>query len=118
MIGRTVFDRLFLIGSSSSYLYSEALKLAVKDAKAGNDVGRYEAATARLHEIAPEDKDGIPDLAWVDKTSKKTKIDSDRLEQELKRYKNNLIQESVRVGKPHHQQLSAVALTFSLTDGL
>ena len=59
-------------------------------------------ATAKLHEIIPEDREGIPDLAWLDKTSKKAKIDSDRLEQELKRYKNNLIQESVRVCKTHH----------------
>ena len=95
--GRTQFNRLLLIGSSSSYLYSEALKLAIKDAKAGNDVGRYERATAMLKEIAPEDEDGNPDIAWIDRTSKKVKIDSDRLEQELKGYKNNLIKESIRV---------------------
>lgn len=50
-----------------------------------------------LKEIAPEDEDGNPDIAWIDRTSKKVTIDTDRLEQELKGYKNNLIKESIRV---------------------
>ena len=103
--GRTQFNRLLLIGSSSSYLYSEALKLAIKEAKAGNDVGRYERATTMLKEIAPEDEDGNPDIAWIDRTSKKVTIDTDRLEQELKGYKNNLIKESIRVWNPTLHEL-------------
>ena len=95
--GRTRLDRLHLIGSSSLSLYSEALKLAIAEAKTGQDVGRYEAVTSRLHEIAPDDRDGIPDLDWVDKMTKKVKADTDRLESELKGYKNNLIKESIRV---------------------
>lgn len=96
-LGRTRFDRLLLFGSSSSFLYSEALKLAITEAKQGQDVGRYEVATSKLHEISPEDRDGFPDLGWVDRMTKKVKADTDRLELELKGYKNNLIKESIRV---------------------
>lgn len=95
--GRTRLDRLLLIGSSSLCLYSEALKLAVAEAKTGQDVGRYEVTTSKLYEIAPDDRDGLPDLDWVDKITKKVKADTDRLESELKGYKNNMIKESIRV---------------------
>ena len=98
--GRTRLDRLLLIGGSSICLYSEALKLAIAEAKTGQDVGRYEAATSKLHDIAPDDRDGVPDLDWVDKMTKKVKADTDRLESELKGYKNNLIKESIRVCYP------------------
>ena len=50
-----------------------------------------------LRQIAPEDPDATPDLGWVDRTTKQVKVETDRLEQELKGYKNNLIKESIRV---------------------
>ena len=95
--GKTRFDRLFLIGTTSSYLYLEALKAAIAEAKRGRDVRRYEDAVGMLHEIAPEEPDGVPDLGWMDRTSKQVKAETDRLELELKGYKNNLIKESIRV---------------------
>lgn len=42
-------------------------------------------------------QDVVPDLAWVDKMTKQVKSETDRLEAELKGYKNNLIKESIRV---------------------
>ena len=95
--GRTRFDRLLLIGTSSSYLYLEALKAAIAEAKQGSDVGRYESAVSSLREISPNDPDAMLDVAWVGTTKAQVKRNTDTLELELKTYKNNLIKESIRV---------------------
>lgn len=97
MLGRTRFDRLFLIGTSSSYLCLEALKAAIAEAKQGKDVVQYNTAVAALHEIAPGDPDAITDTGWVDRTTRQVRDETNRLEAELKVYKNNLIKESIRV---------------------
>ena len=76
----------------------EALKGAIAEAKAGVDVKQYEAAVAALHDIAPNDPDAKADMSWVDRMTKHVKAETDRLELELKGYKNNLIKESIRVG--------------------
>ena len=94
--GRTRFERLLAIGVSSTQLYSEALKAAIAEAKQGKDVQRYETALSVLQEVAPHDPDALPDLAWIEKTRKQVKVETDRMELELKGYKNNLIKESIR----------------------
>lgn len=95
--GRTRFERLLLIGTSSSHLYLEALKAAIAEAKQGNDVQRYENAVSYLRDISPNDSDSTPDLDWVDRMKKQVKGATDKMELELKGYKNNLIKESIRV---------------------
>ena len=103
--GRTRFERLLLIGTSSSYLYLEALKAAVAEAKQGTDVQRYENAVSYLRELAPNDPDATPDLDWIDRMKKQVKSATDKMELELKGYKNNLIKESIRVCyTPMHAQ--------------
>ena len=97
MIGRTRFERLFLIGTSSTHLHLEALKAAIAEAKYGTDVQRYEIALSALQETAPHDPDASPDRGWLDTTKKEVKLETDRMELELKGYKNNLIKESIRV---------------------
>ncbi|KAI9841358.1 MAG: hypothetical protein M1837_000741 [Sclerophora amabilis] len=97
-VGRTRFDRLFTIGTSSSFLSVDALKAAVAEAKRGKDVERYLAAVETLRQITPNDPEVNPDTTWVEKTSKQVKAETDRLEFELKGYKNNLIKESIRMG--------------------
>lgn len=96
-IGRTRFERLYLIGTTSSYLFMDALRAAIAEAKRGKDVQRFEAAVSRLHDMAPRDKDASGDAAWVEKTKKQVKVETDKMEMELKGYKNNLIRESIRV---------------------
>ncbi|KAI4142047.1 MAG: hypothetical protein L6R39_005103 [Caloplaca ligustica] len=96
--GKTRFDRLLLIGTTSTLLASEALRYAVAEAKQGKDVGRYDMAVAAIHEIIPGDPNATPDVAWREKINKQIKAESDRLETELKGYKNNLIKESIRMG--------------------
>ncbi|KAL8842421.1 MAG: hypothetical protein Q9170_000549 [Blastenia crenularia] len=96
--GKTRFDRLLLIGTTSPLLAPEALRYAITEAKQGKDVGRYESAVSVLREIAPGDPNATRDLPWEDKVNKQVKAESDRLEMELKGYKNNLIKESIRMG--------------------
>lgn len=88
---------MLLIGTSSTHLYFEALKAAVAEAKQGVDVQRYEAAVTALQEVVPNDPDARPDAAWIEKTTRQLKAQTDHLELELKGYKNNLIKESTRV---------------------
>ncbi|EGE83463.1 COP9 signalosome subunit 1, variant [Blastomyces dermatitidis ATCC 18188] len=103
--GRTKFARLYLIGACSTFLSVEALKMAVADAKGGKDVNSYTDAVEALARVAPQDPEAKLDAAWVDHTSKVVKAETDRLEHELKGYKNNLIKESIRMGNEdlgHH----------------
>ncbi|CAL5867868.1 uncharacterized protein PFLUO_LOCUS2089 [Penicillium psychrofluorescens] len=96
--GRTRFDRLYLIGTCSTLLSTDALKVAVAEAKSGKDVGRYEKAVRALSEVAPNEPDAKLDLAWVKDTQRRVRAEGDRLELELRGYKNNLIKESIRMG--------------------
>ncbi|KAL9605821.1 MAG: hypothetical protein Q9179_001007 [Wetmoreana sp. 5 TL-2023] len=96
--GKTRFDRLLHIGTISSLLAPEALRSALVEAMRGRDVGRYDAVLAAMREIIPKEPKNLKDLSWVDKTNKQVKAESDRLEVELKGYKNNLIKESIRMG--------------------
>ncbi|EPS31376.1 hypothetical protein PDE_06331 [Penicillium oxalicum 114-2] len=96
--GRTRFDRLYLIGTSSTALSTEALKLAVAEAKSGKDVARYEKAVRALSEVSPTESEATLDAAWVQRVQRQVQAQSERLEQELRGYKNNLIKESIRMG--------------------
>ena len=97
LTGRTRYSRLRLIGTSSTYLCLEALKSAVIEAKKGKDVGRYEIAVSTLAEAAPGDSYATLDTAWVERTKHAVKVETDKIELELRGYKNNLIKESIRV---------------------
>ncbi|KAJ5240877.1 uncharacterized protein N7469_002468 [Penicillium citrinum] len=96
--GRTRFNRLYLIGNTSTLLAVDALKLAISEAKAGRDVGQYEKAVRALAEVAPGEKEASLDSAWVQEVQRSVRAQSDRLEHELRGYKNNLIKESIRMG--------------------
>ncbi|PYI03922.1 COP9 signalosome subunit 1 [Aspergillus sclerotiicarbonarius CBS 121057] len=107
--GRTRFNRLLLIGTCSTYLSVEALKAAVVEAKHGRDVSRYERAVRALADAAPNDPEATLDTNWVDHMKKSVKAETDRLEHELRGYKNNLIKESIRMGNEdlgqHYNQI-------------
>ncbi|KAL8762696.1 MAG: hypothetical protein Q9184_001350 [Pyrenodesmia sp. 2 TL-2023] len=96
--GKTRFDRLLHIGTTSTLLAAEALRYAVAEAKQGRDIRNYDAAVSAIMEIMPGDRHATPDVAWKEKVNKQIKAESDRLETELRGYKNNLIKESIRMG--------------------
>jgi hypothetical protein len=98
--GRTRFDRLFLIGRCSVALCVDALKAAVVEAKKGQDVQRYRDAWECLRTAAPGEPEATFDDAWAQATDKANKAETQRLEAQLKGYKNNLVKESIRVRVP------------------
>jgi COP9 signalosome complex subunit 1 len=96
--GRTRFRRLFLIGECSTVLRADALRSAIDEAKKGSDVRNYEDAVKLYRKyFNATDSYGTADLAWMEKKQKVNKAETNRLEHELKGYKNNLIKESIRV---------------------
>lgn len=96
---RTRFDRLLLIGKSSVPLCVEALKAAVKEAKQGVDVSRYREAWDCIRIAAPNEPEAVRDQLWIDKVEQANHAELQRLEAELRGYKNNLIKESIRVSE-------------------
>ncbi|EEP76704.1 hypothetical protein UREG_01553 [Uncinocarpus reesii 1704] len=97
-LGRTRFHRLHFIGTHSTYLSVEALKLAIAEARGGKDVTNYQKAVEALTKVAPSEAEASIDTEWIEQTLKDVQADTDRLEHELKGYKNNLIKESIRMG--------------------
>jgi COP9 signalosome complex subunit 1 len=73
--------------------------MAVAELKKGVDVDSYMSAIEWLSKVAPHDPAARIDTDWAADTSRKVKFDTDRLEHELKTYKNNLIKESIRMGQ-------------------
>ncbi|KAL4798249.1 26S proteasome subunit RPN7-domain-containing protein [Aspergillus venezuelensis] len=114
--GRTRFNRLYLIGTCSSPLAVEALKAAVAEAKAGKDISRYYRAVQALSVVAPNDPEASVDVDWAERLQKVVKSETDRLEHELKGYKNNLIKESIRMGNEdlgqHYHQAGDLTNAF------
>ncbi|KAF2867964.1 26S proteasome subunit RPN7-domain-containing protein [Massariosphaeria phaeospora] len=96
--GFTRLDRLHYIGSSSIYLAVEAYRSAITEAKRGKNVELYQTLVKELATISPSDPAAFPDEAWVEKKTRDVKEELDRLDHELKSYKNNLIKESIRMG--------------------
>ncbi|KAJ5719830.1 26S proteasome regulatory subunit Rpn7 [Penicillium malachiteum] len=96
--GRSRFNRLFHIGTTSDVLAVDALKLAVAQALSETDVDQYLKAVQALARLAPKDPELAPNLGWVGKVRADMQAKTERLESELRGYKNNLIKESIRMG--------------------
>ncbi|PBP22723.1 26S proteasome subunit RPN7 [Diplocarpon rosae] len=109
-------ERLLLIGVCSSFLGVEALKAAVKEAKRGSDIKRYLDAQNHLETVGPHEPEAVRDLPWMERTEKHNIAETQRLEAELKGYKNNLIKESIRMGNEdlgmHYQATGDLAKAF------
>ncbi|CAN9264411.1 unnamed protein product [Alternaria sp. RS040] len=97
-IGYTRIDRLHHIGAHSPYLAADAYRLAMAEAKRGKNVDLYTTLVEQFSRIAPQDPASVTDTAWVEKKTREVREEHDRLEHELKSYKNNLIKESIRMG--------------------
>jgi COP9 signalosome complex subunit 1 len=95
--GLTRLNRLQTIGGSSRYLGQDALRLAITEAKAGLNVNKYIEIVEVAKIVDSSSPLAIEDTEWIASRNRKVKAESDRLEHELKGYKNNLIKESIRV---------------------
>ncbi|RYO58541.1 COP9 signalosome complex subunit 1 [Alternaria arborescens] len=96
--GYTRIDRLHHIGAHSPYLAADAYRLAIAEAKRGKNVDLYTTLVEQFSRIAPQEPASVTDTAWVEKKTREVREEHDRLEHELKSYKNNLIKESIRMG--------------------
>ncbi|KAF2254954.1 PCI-domain-containing protein [Trematosphaeria pertusa] len=96
--GFTRLDRLHHIGSHSAYLAVDAYRIAIAEAKQGKNVKLYLLLVEELSQIAPNDPAALTDTAWAEKKTREVQQEQDRLDHELKSYKNNLIKESIRMG--------------------
>ncbi|PQE13195.1 26S proteasome subunit RPN7 protein [Rutstroemia sp. NJR-2017a BBW] len=109
-------ERLLLIGSTSSFIGAEALKMAVHEAKAGKDTRFYLEAQSLLKAAAPDEPEAERDHQWVETTHKANVAETQRLEAQLKGYKNNLIKESIRMGNEdlgkHYQAIGDLSKAF------
>jgi COP9 signalosome complex subunit 1 len=97
LVGYTRIDRLHHIGAHSPYLAVDAYRLAIAEAKRGKNVDLYTKLVEEFSRIAPQDPAAVADTTWVERKTRDVREEHDRLEHELKSYKNNLIKESIRV---------------------
>ena len=98
--------RLLFIGNHCPPLAPEALKTAIAIIKQDKDVRLYRQAVQALQVYTPNDPDAKLDEDWIEKTTREVKQKTDRLEAELKSYKNNMIKESIRVITPPSSDFS------------
>jgi COP9 signalosome complex subunit 1 len=99
---------LRLISVTSSYFSIAATVEALQLAKKLGDVDAYLEIAENLHKLGlsekdvashPRDVQAAPDTAWVERRQKQLQAETDRLEAELKVYRNNMIKESIRMGQ-------------------
>ncbi|RUS15827.1 hypothetical protein BC937DRAFT_91948 [Endogone sp. FLAS-F59071] len=99
--GHTKVDRLLFIAERCPPLQIEAYRLAVAELKATSlDTAKYSHAVGKLNDaLVARSQPAQPlDSAWVETTQKKARAQTEKLEAELKSYKNNMIKESIRMG--------------------
>ncbi|KAK9766771.1 hypothetical protein K7432_003909 [Basidiobolus ranarum] len=99
--GHTRFERLLFIADRCPPLQVEAYKQALKEIQANSsDTNKYLETLTKLNKVLVNlgEEVLVQDTAWIEATNKKNKLRAERLEAELKNYKNNLIKESIRMG--------------------
>ncbi|CAJ0916573.1 5705_t:CDS:10 [Entrophospora sp. SA101] len=98
--GHTKVDRLLFIASRCLALQIDAYKLAIQELRNSLDTNQYLYAASKFNEVLASR--GLllyqVDSSWVDSTQKLAKQRLEKMELELKNYKNNLIKESIRMG--------------------
>ncbi|KAF2741310.1 PCI-domain-containing protein [Polyplosphaeria fusca] len=96
--GLTRINRLHHIGATSMYLSVDAYRMAITEAKRGKCPKLYIDLVEEFGGISPNDPLALADMAWAERRTRDNKDELDKLDHELKSYKNNLIKESIRMG--------------------
>ncbi|KAF2461230.1 26S proteasome subunit RPN7-domain-containing protein [Lineolata rhizophorae] len=96
-VGPTRLYRYMHIASTSTFLALDALHAGIKEVKEGFNTAVYLQLVEMLAKVAPDDPLAEVDAEWMDDRIKMVKVLTDRLEGELKTYKNNMIKESIRM---------------------
>jgi COP9 signalosome complex subunit 1 len=97
-IDQTKFSRALFIGEHCAPLRLDALKTALSLAKQSNNPKFYEQAHYILNHYFPTEPEASLDQTHINNVRRHIRAESERLENELKGYKNNLIKESIRMG--------------------
>lgn len=71
--------------------------MAITEVMKTKDVSAYMVIVEEFQKLAPTEPLAQINTTWAEQTTKHNKMETDRLEHELKTYKNNLIKESIRV---------------------
>lgn len=71
--------------------------MAITEVMKSKDVNEYLAIVEEFQSLASNEALAQINTSWAEQTTKRNKMETDRLEHELKTYKNNLIKESIRV---------------------
>jgi COP9 signalosome complex subunit 1 len=96
--GHGQIHRLRFIALKSTTYAVDALKLAVRLIKETTlNVVLYQDTVKQLQLHSPTLPEAVLDQAWMDHAIRSSKLTVEKLEAELKNYKNNLIKESIRV---------------------
>jgi COP9 signalosome complex subunit 1 len=96
--GHGQIQRLKYIALKSRALQVDALKYAIRLIKSNTlNVALYHETVEQLRTRAPNAEEAQLDQAWMDNATRTAKSTTEKLEAELKNYKNNLIKESIRV---------------------
>ncbi|KAJ3032870.1 cop9 signalosome complex subunit [Rhizophlyctis rosea] len=98
--GHTKIDRLWFIADRCPPLAVDALKMALEALKTTSNTLKYHQVHQKLTDILAYHHQPLPsfDTRWYEETTSASNAKRNRLEQELKTYKNNLIKESIRMG--------------------
>lgn len=96
----TRIERLLFIAEHCPPLQIEAYKLALEALKKTLNFNKYLQTLTKMNEaLAAKHLPVVPvDTQWVETTQRAAKTQTDKLESDLKTYKNNVIKESIRVG--------------------
>jgi COP9 signalosome complex subunit 1 len=96
--GHGQIHRLRFIALKSPALQIDALKYAIRLIKETTlNVPLYQETAEQLRLLFPSSPETMIDQSWMDHATRTTKYTTEKLEAELKNYKNNLIKESIRV---------------------
>jgi hypothetical protein len=99
--GHGKIHRLRFIALKCPALQADALTSAIRLIRETTlDVALYQETVEKLHQFLPSAQEATLDQAWIENVSRTAKATTERLEAELKNYKNNLIKESIRVFYP------------------
>ncbi|KAI3401229.1 hypothetical protein diail_11935 [Diaporthe ilicicola] len=115
--GRTRLDRLFTIARTSTILSVDALKFAIHEiTSAGRDVQLYRDAYELIRVQGPDEPEAKFNSVWANETDKANRSETHHLEAELKKYKNNLVKESIRMGNEdlgkHLEKIGELSLAY------
>ncbi|KAJ0118439.1 hypothetical protein J7T55_009222 [Diaporthe amygdali] len=115
--GRTRLDRLLTIARTSTVLSVDALKLVIHEVTSrGRDVQTYRDAYELLRLLGPDEPEAKYDNVWANETDKANRAETHHLEAELKKYKNNLVKESIRMGNEdlgkHFEKIGELTLAY------